>query len=55
MLGAEQLTANRAGEGITADIGTKERGKDGKRTAGVDRNGGASRVKSRELEAGSWM
>jgi len=42
VLGAEQLAADRAGEQILAGIGAERRGEDGKRPAGVERDGRAS-------------
>jgi hypothetical protein len=36
MLGAEQLSVNRAGEQILAGVGTEKRGEDGKGAAGVE-------------------
>jgi hypothetical protein len=48
MLGAEQLTADRAGEKVLAGIGSKEGGEDGKRATRIERDGGAS------LGARSW-
>jgi len=42
VLGAEQLTANRAGEQVLAGIGLEERTEDGKGAARVERDGGAS-------------
>jgi hypothetical protein len=51
MLCPEQLAADRAGEQILTTIGAKERGEDGKRAAGVERDGRASLEP--ELRAGS--
>jgi hypothetical protein len=40
----EQLTTNRTGEEILADVGSKERGENGERAACAGPDGGASRV-----------
>jgi hypothetical protein len=42
MLGAEQLTADRAGEQVLAGIGSKEGAEDGKGATRVERDGRAS-------------